>query len=162
MKANSALPSHHDGHFITIEVPENRKFSRISFDHQVSLEFINSRHDNCQIKDISLTGLFVNGFFQQQVGENCIINLVQKGVSITLSLAALAKVVRKSYDGIAIKSTAMSFDSYMYLQTSLLYEADEPIVIGLELPNDCPFKIIDLFPTLLNQSEAHKERFHQI
>lgn len=155
MKANSPSLSHHDVYFITNEVPENRKFSRIKFDRQVSLEFLNDRHDNCQINDISLTGLFVNGFFQQQVGENCIITLVQKGVSTTLSLAALAKVVRKSDEGIAIKFSAMSFDSYMYLQTSLLYEANEPIVIGLELPDDCPFKTIDHFPTLLNISEAH-------
>jgi hypothetical protein len=37
----------------------------------------------------------------------------------------------------------MSFDSYMFLQVTLLYEAEEPLSIGFELPDNCPFEISD-------------------
>ena len=122
---------------------KKRKFSRIHFDRHVKLDFSDGSFDACRINDLSLTGMFVIGFFKQNVGENCIVNLFQKGISSNLSLQASAKVARRNDEGIAIEFTSMSFDSYMFLQVTLLYEAEEPLSIGLELPDNCPFEISD-------------------
>ncbi len=46
-----------------------------------------------------------------------------------------------SYKGMAIKFATMSNDSYMFLQATLLYGAEEPFAMGLELPDKCPFEI---------------------
>ena len=45
----------------------------------------------------------------------------------------------------------MTFDSYMYLEVVLLDEARQPLVVGLELPEDSPFKIIEEKPELTQQ-----------
>ena len=63
-------------------------------------------------------------------------------------MQALAKVVRVTDEGLAIEFTKMTFDSYMYLEVVLLYEAQQPLFIGLELPDDSPFQIIDEKPEL--------------
>ena len=126
-----------------INESNKRKFSRIHFDRHVKLDFFVDSFDDCRIKDLSLTGMFVIGVFQQNIGEDCLVNFVQKGASSYLSLLASAKVVRRDEEGIAIEFTSMSFDSYMFLQVSLLYEAEDPLLIGLELPEECPFEITD-------------------
>lgn len=122
---------------------KRRRFARIIFHRHGELEFPDSKYTDCQIKDLSLTGMYVFGSFQQQVGEHCLVKLYQKGQASELALLADAKVVRTGDKGLAIDFTSMSFDSYMFLQVTLLYEADEPLYIGLELPDDCPFQITD-------------------
>jgi len=121
-----------------------RKFTRINFDRKASLDFFTERYENCRLKNLSLTGMYVTGSFRQYVGEHCLINLVQRGGTSHLSLQALGKVVRKDVGGIALEFTSMTFESYLYLQVTLLYEAEEPHAIGFELPDNCPFKLIEI------------------
>lgn len=122
---------------------KKRVFKRISFDRYVRLDFLSESFDNCQIKNLSLTGMFVIGAFQDKIGEYCLVKLFQKGMSSNVKLLASANVVRTNDEGIAIEFNSMSFDSYMFLQVTLLYEAEEPMVIALELPEECPFEISD-------------------
>jgi len=123
---------------------DGRQFTRINFTRKVRLEFNSTDYDFCQIKDLSLTGMFVFGSFEQKVGDTCIVNLCQTGPSTKLALHATATVVWTNDYGLAIQFKSMAYDSYMFLQTTLLYEAEDPIFIGLELPTDCPFEIIDI------------------
>ena len=88
--------------------------------------------------------MFVFGFFEQKVGDTCIVNLCQTGASTKLAMHATATVVWTNDYGLAIQFKSMAFDSYMFLQTTLLYEAKDPMFIGLELPADCPFEIIEV------------------
>lgn len=122
---------------------QERKYTRIHFARTVYLDFFTDRHDNCRIKNLSLTGMCVIGSFRKSIGEYCLISLEQRGLTSNLSLLALGKVVRKNDSEMALEFTSMTFESYMYLQVTLLYEAEEPLVIGLELPENCPFEIID-------------------
>ena len=123
---------------------KGRLFTRIRFDRKLHLDFAGTQYESCQIKDLNLTGMFVIGNFSQEVGEVCFIRLDQAGDSSQLSLEATAKVVRHTDQGIAIEFVSMSFDSYMFLQVTLLYEAGDPIAIGEELPETCPFSILEI------------------
>lgn len=136
---------------------EGRQYSRVNFHRKVNIDFHGSNYNEAQIRDLSLTGMFIFGVFQQKVGDYCLLNLVQTGATSDLSIHASAKVVRKDDEGIAIVFCAMSFDSYMFLQMSLLYEAEEPLVIGLELPEHCPFEIVDprLMPVTTEDGVFH-------
>ncbi len=120
---------------------KKRKFDRINFHRHVELDFQAKNYLDCEIENLSLTGMFVLGRFDQHVDEHCLVKLSQKGVSSHIKLLALTHVVRKNDEGMALEFTSMSFDSYMFLQVTLLYEADEPLAIGLELPEECPFVI---------------------
>ena len=121
--------------------PKDRKFNRIKISDYVELNFLSGSYDSCQLKDVSLTGMFIKGNFKQNVGEKCLVKVFQKEDSSRLKLLAAANVVRKNDEGTAIKFTFMSFNNYTLLQTTLLYEAEEPLQIGLELPEECPFGI---------------------
>ena len=133
-----------------VEPDKRRKFTRIHFDRLVNLGFTDNSYDHCRIQNLSISGMFAIGTFQQQIGENCHIDLVQKGISTNLTLRASAKVVWTNDEGVAVEFTSMTFDSYMFLQTTLLCEVENPLSIVCEFPDNCPFQITDssLTPSL--------------
>jgi hypothetical protein len=129
---------------MNIKSDNRRKFHRINSDGRVNLDFINESYDQCQLKNLSLSGMFVMGNFQQQQTEDCLIDLFHKSKSKEINLRASTKVVWKNDEGIAFKFISMKFDSYMALVTTLIHEAEEPSAILQELPNKCPFVITSL------------------
>lgn len=128
---------------MTIELKNRRKFSRIRFDRHVNLEFISDRYDHCPMKDLSLTGMFVKGNLQKQLGNYCLFTLDKTETSNNLKFQALAKVVRKDDEGVAIEFTSMPHDSYMFLQLTLLNESEDPSGAEQLLPDSCPYGVTD-------------------
>lgn len=131
---------------MVVKPDTRRKYIRIHFNRHVNLEFISDSYDRCLIKNLSLSGMFIIGNFQQQVGTYCLVNLIQKGISTDLSLRASAKVVRKDDEGVAIEFTSMPFESYLILQITLLSENENNLIIEKLLPDDCPFEVTDQLP----------------
>lgn len=129
---------------MNVKFENRRKFHRINFDGQVNLDFMGDRHDHCQIKNLSLTGMFVIGDFSQQQTENCLINISHNRESEKIHLGASGKVIWSSADGIGIKFTSMKFDSYMSLLSTLINNAEQPSIILHEFPKSCPFEITSL------------------
>ena len=128
---------------MNIKFENRRKFHRINFDGQVNLDFMGGQQDDCQIKNLSLTGMFVNGNFQQQHAENCSVNIVDKTKSNKTNLRASAEVVWWSNKGIAFKFTSMTLDSYMLLVSTLINNAEQPAILLHEFPKSCPYEIIN-------------------
>ncbi len=123
-----------------------RKFKRINFDRQVSLDFNNESYDFCRIKNFNLTGIFVVGAFRQQVEENCLISHFHTAESKNIKFQSLARVIRKNDEGIAINFASMTFDSYALLVTTFICESEKPLVVQKELPVNCPFEITRYSP----------------
>jgi hypothetical protein len=73
-----------------------------------------------------------------------------------LTIRAMAKVVREDKDGVAIQFTSMMYDSYMFLQIILLYEAPDPFAISLEYPDNCPFEILEQDTIYPGKSDAYQ------
>ena len=128
---------------MNVKFENRRKFHRINFDGQVSLDFVDDIYDYCQIKNLSLTGMYVKGNFQQQQCENCSINFFDKTKSKKTNLRASAEVVWENDKGIAFKFTSMTFDSYMLLVSTLINNAEQPVIILREFPKSCPYEIIN-------------------
>ncbi len=122
---------------------KKRKFSRIYFHREVTLDCRSDIYGPCRIRDLSLGGMFVFGHFKLAVGSECKVTFFQTGSSTSLILDATARVSRTEKNGVAIEFTSMSQDSYLYLQTALLYESDDPLAISLEFPDECPFYLIE-------------------
>ncbi len=125
---------------MNIKFENQKKFHRVNFDGMVSLKFNDDSYDCCQVKDLSLTGMFVKGNFQQQVGD-CLINLFHKEKCGNNSLQASGEIVWSNDEGVALKFTTMSFENYILLQTTLINKAEQPATILRELPKDSPFEI---------------------
>ena len=121
-----------------------RKFQRIDFDGNVELKFVNYSYDSCPVKNISLTGLFIEGNFQKRKAINCHVQIFHKDKNGNNSLRALAKVVWKNNEGIGLKFTAMTFENYLLLQTTLINKAKESEPILREIPKNCPYLISNL------------------
>lgn len=121
------------------EEQTRRRFSRISFDAQASLEFATRSYDITTVENVSLVGFFIRGSFQQKIGDHCVVKLFPERMGSHSRFFAAAKVVRKNEAGIGIEFTSMSHESYMLLQVTLLYEAEDPTSVGCEFPEESPF-----------------------
>ena len=118
-----------------------RKFHRINFDGFVSIEIGDHYYDCCQIKDLSLTGIFVLGNFQQHHTKNCLVRIFHKEKSGNNSLFASGYIVWNSDEGIGLKFTKMTLANYILLQETLSKKAEEPVTILQEFPDNYPFEI---------------------
>ena len=57
---------------------DQRKFHRVNFDGRVNLKFLNYSYDYCQIKNLCLTGLFIEGNFLKRKAINCHVQIFHK------------------------------------------------------------------------------------
>lgn len=123
---------------------ERRNSSRIQLNRQAKLDFNAKVYAEGLIQDLSLTGMFVHGDFQQTEGDHCVVNLVQEGKHSYLSLESSAQVVRKDDKGVAIAFTSMPVESLMLLQMILhCEEGAESLGCGIESFDNLPFKVHD-------------------
>ena len=118
-----------------------RKYHRIDFDGEVNLQFADHVYDCCQIKNLSLTGMFVKGDFNQQPAENCIVKIFHKEKNGDNCLIATGEVARINGEGIGLKFTDMTIENYTLLQTTLSKKAEQPSIILREFPHNYPFEI---------------------
>ena len=124
-----------------MKIKNRRKFHRINLSERVDLEFIDDTYDCCQIKNLSLTGMFVSGKFPQKQEENCKIDLFHETKSSKTRLQASAIVVWRNDRGVGLKFTSMTRDSYMLLLTTLINSAEQSAIIMHEFPKKCPYEI---------------------
>lgn len=120
-----------------------RKFHRIDFDGKAELEFSGTAYDYCEVKNLSLTGMCVLGEFKDKRFKDCSVKLFHKEKSGNNSLKATGKIVWRSDEAVGLRFTAMTFENYMLLQTTLVNKAQNPEVVLREFPPKFPFKIID-------------------
>jgi hypothetical protein len=82
-------------------------------------------------------GLFIgDAALADVVEEECQLELREKGEHSSLILKFSAKVVRVEPAGIAVEFTDMEDDSFMFLQTMVLYASDDPIGIAKDFLED--------------------------
>jgi hypothetical protein len=121
---------------------EKRRHFRIHFNRQVQLNFSTEVYDECQVNNISLGGMFVNGIFPHKVDDQCEVSITQTSKTTNFTFKALATIVRQVDDGIALKFMSMSFESLMLLELILQYEPREDSSdTEIKLPTDLPFDI---------------------
>jgi hypothetical protein len=123
---------------------EKRRFVRIHFKRQVQLDFFTEFYDKCQITNLSFGGLFVSGKFPHKIDDQCYLNLAQTSKTTSLTLKALAKVIRRDDKGIALEFVSMSFESLLSLEMVILYqEREKSADSDIQLPENIPFKICE-------------------
>ena len=126
---------------MNIKLVERRKYHRIDFDGQVDLNFTADSYECYQAQNINLTGIFVTGAFQKQQAGKCFVNLFNRTESEEIYLKATARVVWGNPEGLGLRFTSMAFESYMSLLTTLINNAEQPVIILREFPKICPFEI---------------------
>ncbi|RWX44988.1 hypothetical protein VU01_10342 [Candidatus Electrothrix marina] len=135
----------------------NRRFSRVGILWAVHLEFYANKYKNF-VNNVSLSGLFVEGEFDQIIGDLCIINLKQSALYNKNIIRAVGSVSRVTEDGIALEFLSMRLDSFSFLQTTMLCKAVHPAEVSrefimhdfLKLDGD----VIYFFPHYLDRKEV--------
>ena len=114
-----------------MENTNRRRFSRFNIPWVACLDFGLIEYKGT-VEDVSCSGLYVEGCFDQSHGDVCIIDLkdpVMKDSTIT----AIGSICRISEDGLALKFISMKLDSLFFLQTRLLSKAVYPSSLMKEL-----------------------------
>jgi len=117
---------------------DNRRFTRVIFSRTAKLIYQAKTHEEGQVYNLSLGGLFLEGQYNVNVKDLCELELHETGRHSCLILTFQTQVVRIEPHGLALKFLDMPLDSYSFLQTMVLYSTDDPYGVSLEFLEDFP------------------------
>ncbi|MCI5125801.1 MAG: PilZ domain-containing protein [Candidatus Electrothrix sp. AR5] len=119
-----------------------RRFSRINIQWAVRLNFGAMEYKRF-VDNVSLGGLYIEGDFQQMLGDVCIISLKQSGLFSEESIQAVGSISRISEHGVAVEFISMKLDSFFFLQATLFCKAVDPSRLGREFISNNIFELED-------------------
>ena len=108
---------------------DRRHFIRVNIEQKAVLDVGATRYDHA-VSDLSLGGIFLKGASTLQPGDRCLIRLKQ--LPGKAEITAHGTVVRVSKNGMALQFTSMTIDSLLVLQTMLVAETSDALVLGAE------------------------------
>lgn len=124
--------------------PDNRRYTRVIFTRCVKLLYKGKIFGKYPARNLSQGGLFIEGDVAIPVGEYCDLELYETGRHSSLILNFSGKVVRHEKDGIGVEFISMREDSFMFLQTMVLYSSDDPIGVAEHfLEGFVPDKVVE-------------------
>ncbi|MCI5137945.1 MAG: hypothetical protein D3922_05935 [Candidatus Electrothrix sp. AR1] len=121
---------------VNIGSKNKRQFTRLHIHLDADLDFGSCRYYKHSVQNISLGGLYVKGRFDQRPGDICTVRLNHSELDVELEIHATCSVIRGNGNGMALEFISMKLDDFCHLQTVLLYEADDPFVLGTEFVNN--------------------------
>ncbi len=113
-----------------------RSYARVIFDRSATLVLHDKLYLKQRIRNLSLIGMFIEGHFEAIVGDLCTIEIHESGKHTSLVLSFAAKVVRVEKEGLGLEFQDMEDDSYMFLQTMILYATQDPLSVAEEFLED--------------------------
>lgn len=120
------------------QTQDNRSYARVVFNRKACLTIGEKIYRDKQIRDLSLIGLYLQGRFDVSPGAPCTVEIQEDGPTSSLTLTISATVVRVEESGIGLKFENMKQDSYMFLQTMILYATRDPVSVAEEFLEDFP------------------------
>ncbi len=125
-----------------MEEKNRRRFSRVNIQWAVRLDFGTVEYKHF-VDNVSLGGLYIEGDFQQVLGDVCIISLKQSGLFSEESVHAVGTITRISKHGVAVEFLSMKLDSFFFLQATLFCKAVDPALLGREFITNNIFDLED-------------------
>lgn len=126
---------------INIGSKNKRQFSRLHIHLDAELNFGSQHYYKCAVENISLGGLYVLGNFHQRSGDICTVTLNHSELDEALEIHATCFVVRSNNQGLGLEFISMKLDDFCHLQTILLYQADDPVILGTEFVNNANLEL---------------------
>lgn len=109
-----------------------RRFTRVNFRQAVQLDFGERQYEQQIISNLSLGGMYIKGRFEQRPGDICSVIIRPSWPEMPTDFRAKGSVVWVTDEGMAVEFVSMGYDSFLFLQTVLLYEADDPASLSSE------------------------------
>ena len=117
---------------------ERRHYSRVAFNRSAWLTTHSERHRFDQLRNLSMGGVCIQGQSLLQTGDMCDFELHDDGRHSCRIVKFCARVLRTGADSLALEFVDMDVDSYMFLQTMILYNADDPLGVVTEFQDNFP------------------------
>ena len=110
---------------------DRRRFTRVDILLDVCLDFGVRRYRHFA-NNLSLSGLYVKGFYEQKASDVCIIEIKEASYGQQAIIRAVCSAVRVNETGMALKFISMKLDSFLLLQTVFSSFAEDPELLGGE------------------------------
>ena len=107
--------------------PEKRQYVRVPFLRGVQLSRKNKPKGEFTVRNLSQGGMYLAGAINLPVGEDCRIDFPDSGRLVSMLYQVNGKIAHLDAEGFGICFTGMEDACFMYLQTMLLYAADDPL-----------------------------------
>ena len=120
------------------EGAKRRRYSRIKIDCSAWITFNNTRQKYGRVCDLSMGGVCILSQSPLGPGDMCDFELHESKDGSSRVYHYSARVVWKKADCFALKFVDMDSGSYSYLQTIVLYHADDPLDVVEEFQEDFP------------------------
>jgi len=121
---------------------DRRRFTRVDILLDVCLDFGVRRYRHFA-NNLSLSGLYVKGFYEQKAGDVCIIEIKQVDCGQGSVIRVVCSAVRVDETGMALRFISMKIDSFLLLQTVFSSFAEDPKLLGGESLEDISFTLED-------------------
>ena len=115
---------------------ERRRYSRVAVNRTGCLYAGGKEQHFAKIRDLSIGGACIKGKSSFSPGLRCELELQEDGRHSSRVFRLSAQIVRKNYDELALEFIDMDKESYMFLQTVLLYHVDDPLSIAAEFQDE--------------------------
>jgi hypothetical protein len=110
---------------------ERRRDSRVTFRTFARLKYPGERiFDECETRDISVSGVFVQGVSGVKPGEKCDVEFHLTGRTSSLVLEMSAETVRVQEGGVALHFFDIDEDSFYHLQNVVYFNYKESGGVG--------------------------------
>jgi hypothetical protein len=101
---------------------ERRRDARVTFRTFAKLSYPAGRvFDECETKDVSVSGVFVEGVSGVEQGEKCDVEFHLNGRTSSLVLEMAGETVRVQGDGVALQFFDIDEDSFYHLQNVVYF-----------------------------------------
>ena len=117
---------------------ERRRFFRVSCQHNAWLITEKSKQQPVKLRNLSMGGVSLYGRSRLHLGDTCKIEVRQKKHNFSQVVKFYSRVVRADKEGYGLEFVQMDDESHMFLQTMILYEADDPLSVVTEFQDDFP------------------------
>jgi len=121
-----------------VERVKRRRYTRVKIDCSAWLTINSTRQKSGRVYDLSMGGVSISGQSPLEQGNICDFELHEDKDGSCIVYPYSARVIWKKVDRFALEFVDVDSDSYSYLQTVVLYHADDPLEVAKEFQEDFP------------------------
>lgn len=117
---------------------ERRRYSRVVFDCSGWLTAHDKRQHFEQVCNLSMGGACLHGPTSLRSGDMCDFELHEAGLRFCRIVKFCARVIWTGSNKLALEFVHMDVENYMFLQTLVLYNTDDPLGAVTEFQDTFP------------------------
>ena len=121
-----------------VRANDRRRFFRVACESDGRLITETEGRYPVKVQNLSMGGLLLHGPDGLRPGEQCRLQLHEHGRTMCRIINYWARVVRTGDDTCGLEFLHMDDDGHAFLQTMLLYHADDPLRVVSEFQDNYP------------------------